>query len=197
MLYSPYFLCFIFGFFLRGAFDGFTEKMLSSMILHYAISVLFYEILNPSLPLSCIKSLKPFQLIWHLITLWFCFLTLNTSCLWHNLCSGWRWTYTIGFTDLCFDIYKFYFVTYFPSLTSILKPGDAVHLVQTEIMQHFTQPPPRYSEASLVCHHLSFIGISGLQYTIVRFAFICTSLSDFSSCSPLSLLCCIFAGWGV
>ena len=62
-------------------------------------------------------------------------------------------------TDLCFDIYKFYFVTYFPSLTSILKPGDAVHLVQTEIMQHFTQPPPRYSEASLVCHHLSFIGI--------------------------------------
>ncbi|KAK4277069.1 hypothetical protein QN277_015123 [Acacia crassicarpa] len=31
-----------------------------------------------------------------------------------------------------------------------LKPGDPIHLVQTEIMQHFTQPPPRYSEASLV-----------------------------------------------
>ncbi|XP_054797970.1 uncharacterized protein LOC129303012 isoform X2 [Prosopis cineraria] len=31
-----------------------------------------------------------------------------------------------------------------------LKPGDPINLVQTEIMQHYTLPPPRYSEASLV-----------------------------------------------
>ncbi|XP_057740994.1 uncharacterized protein LOC130958110 [Arachis stenosperma] len=31
-----------------------------------------------------------------------------------------------------------------------LKPGDPLHLVQTELNQHHTQPPPRYTEASLV-----------------------------------------------
>ncbi|XP_061362537.1 uncharacterized protein LOC133306257 isoform X2 [Gastrolobium bilobum] len=31
-----------------------------------------------------------------------------------------------------------------------LKTGDLLHLVQTEVNQHHTQPPPRYSEASLV-----------------------------------------------
>lgn len=43
-----------------------------------------------------------------------------------------------------------------------LKTEDLLHLGETEVSQHHTQPPPRYSEASLVSHFMSIVMLKGV-----------------------------------